>query len=332
MAKELVRKCSHCKHNGHNSRTCNGKGCIKLFGVTINLVEDEKNHELVESMRKCKSMGNLQACNTEHIDAGYLSDGLIHERAKAAHERKKGTPWTEEEHRAFLIGLEKLGKGDWRGISKNFVPTRTPTQVASHAQKYFLRLAGTEKKRRRSSLFDMSFKEPTSPPQASAASPSHKAPEISQVASTSLVAPLRNIGEIQGQASTSGPIATFEKPPLSPMSRSYGVTDFHGMRYMVGASTNGQNFPAPNHMQAMSFVPVMNFPNQGYFGLPSSHGNFATCAPFMLSRDLLPQPVHQGASQAGPGTSGTKKDGLELSIGVLSIEELKKLDCTLSAK
>ena len=67
-----------------------------------------------------------------------------------------GVPWTEEEHRTFLIGLQKLGKGDWRGISRNFVKTRTPTQVASHAQKYFLRRNNLNKRRRRSSLFDMS--------------------------------------------------------------------------------------------------------------------------------------------------------------------------------
>ncbi|KAK4589152.1 hypothetical protein RGQ29_019943 [Quercus rubra] len=38
----------------------------------------------------------------------------------------------------FLLGLQKLGKGDWRGIACNYVISRTPTQVASHAQKYFI--------------------------------------------------------------------------------------------------------------------------------------------------------------------------------------------------
>ena len=51
--------------------------------------------------------------------------------------------------------MEKLGKGDWRGISRNYVTTRTPTQVASHAQKFFLRQSSMGKKKRRSSLFDM---------------------------------------------------------------------------------------------------------------------------------------------------------------------------------
>ncbi|XP_050222284.1 transcription factor MYBS2-like [Mercurialis annua] len=70
--------------------------------------------------------------------------------------RKKGKPWSEEEHRKFLEGLEKLGKGDWKGISKKFVSSRTSTQVASHAQKYFLRQISSHKKKRRSRLFDMS--------------------------------------------------------------------------------------------------------------------------------------------------------------------------------
>jgi len=66
-----------------------------------------------------------------------------------------GVAWTEEEHKSFLIGLQKLGKGDWRGISRHFVFTRTPTQVASHAQKYFIRQTNVSKRKRRHSLFDI---------------------------------------------------------------------------------------------------------------------------------------------------------------------------------
>ncbi|XP_054819271.1 transcription factor DIVARICATA-like [Prosopis cineraria] len=70
-------------------------------------------------------------------------------------ERKKGIPWTEEEHKLFLLGLKKHGKGDWRNISRNFVLTRTPTQVASHAQKYFIRQLSGGKDKRRASIHDI---------------------------------------------------------------------------------------------------------------------------------------------------------------------------------
>ncbi|GAA0164275.1 DNA-binding transcription factor [Lithospermum erythrorhizon] len=75
--------------------------------------------------------------------------------SRAELERRKGIPWTEEEHRLFLLGLDKFGKGDWRSISRNFVISRTPTQVASHAQKYFIRLNSMNRDRRRSSIHDI---------------------------------------------------------------------------------------------------------------------------------------------------------------------------------
>ncbi|KAL8251943.1 hypothetical protein R6Q59_035636 [Mikania micrantha] len=73
------------------------------------------------------------------------------------HERRKGIPWTEEEHRRFLMGLQVHGKGDWRSISRNYVMTKTPTQVASHAQKYYARQHADGKDKRRPSIHDITM-------------------------------------------------------------------------------------------------------------------------------------------------------------------------------
>ncbi|XP_016447763.1 transcription factor MYBS3 [Nicotiana tabacum] len=181
----MTRRCSHCNNNGHNSRTCpttrggattggvggssgsgGASGGVRLFGVRLT---DGS------IMKKSASMGNLSSLHSyhsssspnppgspssdvPHLPDGYLSDDPNTHASISANrrlERKKGVPWTEEEHRLFLLGLQKLGKGDWRGISRNFVTSRTPTQVASHAQKYFIRQSNATRRKRRSSLFDI---------------------------------------------------------------------------------------------------------------------------------------------------------------------------------
>ncbi|KAK1550712.1 hypothetical protein Q3G72_023527 [Acer saccharum] len=178
----MGRKCSHCGNVGHNSRTCTAYrgaaaasdvavGGLRIFGVHLDVSSSSSSSSIPSMMKKSFSMDcfpsssssspssslstTLVTIDEDHNKTsinGYLSDGLMTARTQ---EKKKGVAWTEEEHRTFLMGLEKLGKGDWRGISKNFVKTRTPTQVASHAQKYFLRQVSLTKKKRRSSLFDM---------------------------------------------------------------------------------------------------------------------------------------------------------------------------------
>lgn len=70
---------------------------------------------------------------------------------------RRNCPWTEAEHRLFLLGLEEYGRGNWRDIAAHYVSTRTPTQVASHAQKYFLRegLPASRREKRRPSIHDI---------------------------------------------------------------------------------------------------------------------------------------------------------------------------------
>lgn len=111
--------------------------------------------EMDEDIRNIE-MGNVQI-PAYPVPGDTLSITQLQKKVKSQDtERRKGIPWTEEEHRLFLMGLGKYGKGDWRSISRNFVITRTPTQVASHAQKYFIRLNSQNKKdKRRASIHDI---------------------------------------------------------------------------------------------------------------------------------------------------------------------------------
>jgi SHAQKYF class myb-like DNA-binding protein len=49
-------------------------------------------------------------------------------------------------NRLFERGLKRFGKGDWRSISRHFMESKSPSQFASHAQKYFLRLENSRAK------------------------------------------------------------------------------------------------------------------------------------------------------------------------------------------
>ncbi|XP_018472433.2 transcription factor MYB1R1 isoform X2 [Raphanus sativus] len=147
--------------DGTNTFACGVSKVIMLFGFRV----------VLDPMRKSVSLNNLSEYENTEVTlkiVGEDGDGQDKNKTSSCYasaddavpvssnRERKRVPWTEEEHKLFLLGLEKVGKGNWKGISKNFVKSRTSTQVASHAQKYFLRRSNlNRRRRRRSSLFDM---------------------------------------------------------------------------------------------------------------------------------------------------------------------------------
>ena len=93
----MTRRCSHCSHNGHNSRTCPNRG-VKLFGVRLT----------DGSIRKSASMGNLlhyagsggasgggasPADGGDHggdAAEGYASEDFVPGSSSSSRERKRG--------------------------------------------------------------------------------------------------------------------------------------------------------------------------------------------------------------------------------------------------
>jgi len=113
----MTRRCSHCSHNGHNSRTCPNRG-VKLFGVRLT----------DGSIRKSASMGNLTHYagsgsgplhagsnnpgspgeTPDHGTAadGYASEDFVPGSSSSSRERKKGWIFFLKKDYFFLMDFK----------------------------------------------------------------------------------------------------------------------------------------------------------------------------------------------------------------------------------
>ncbi|XP_057424634.1 transcription factor SRM1-like [Lotus japonicus] len=124
-------------------------------------------------LKEIRERYELLALDIKNIEEGpapdFIGDWVPEPIAKGSTSSQKNTkktspnqsekkvPWTTEEHLKLLEGIKKRGKGQWKQISSEFVKTKTPTQIASHAQKLYLHRNGTPKRRKRTSIYDLTI-------------------------------------------------------------------------------------------------------------------------------------------------------------------------------
>ncbi|KAK1385365.1 Transcription factor SRM1 [Heracleum sosnowskyi] len=208
-------------------------------------IQEIKQHYqlLVDDIEQIES-GNVPLPNYNY-SAGRAS--------RTEQDRRKGIAWSEEEHRLFLLGLEKYGKGDWRSISRNFVVTRTPTQVASHAQKYFIRLNSMNKDRRRSSIHDITNVNDVAVPQgpiigqtngSSGGSSGKPSKQVSQSPAAPSGVPMYG-GTTIGQPVGGHLISAIGTPMIPPQHMAYGVRAPVPGQMVPGAMGPGA-YPVPH--------------------------------------------------------------------------------------
>ncbi|XP_030936565.1 myb-like protein J [Quercus lobata] len=215
---------------------------------------------------------------------------VVREPSIAVDQKPKGKRWTEEEHKLFLIGLNQLGKHDWKEISQKFVITKTPAQVASHAQKYFLRQAETNKMKRRPSVFDLTLQ--------NEAEISPSAPKDCQVSQTK-----------KSDAESSSESLALDIPPLAQIPASVcGAPSYCQIPSMVGMP--GSALFIPN--------PMVNFTSQSYScWLPGTQQTFCTRASDIIDPSNIPSPPSfcRSLSDLGSRLSSIARDVEELTIG-----------------
>ncbi|KAF6154367.1 hypothetical protein GIB67_026823 [Kingdonia uniflora] len=286
-----------------------------LRGINVDHVphvpDESWKNVVVETPKKvvADDLRGVNGVHVPHVPEEERWNNVVVEIPRRDAFRRKGYPWTEDEHRSvnlgltcfqglFLLGLNKHGKGDWKSIAKNFVVTRTPTQVASHAQKYFLRLKyPTFLRRGRSSVLDIHSVNPV---------------KISKKGgkSTKIAGNFKKIAPSPYPPAKSVPLSHYPwdssrlrnkcVSPVVPMGRNFApMPSFHGQGY--GNSSN--NYLNGSNYGLNAFNHVSNNPlsgsNYGFnaFNPVSNNLNYTPNCFNLVPSGLDPMP--QGFASTG---------------------------------
>ena len=122
---------------------------LNSFNSTMN--EDKKESQATNFRNEKFNSKSSIDYNNQDIDNAQGNILSHHKRKKEetvsqfhdtgiSHSNEKGSAgrWTEEEHRLFVEAIQKHGK-NWKMIEK-MVQSRSPTQLRSHAQKFFIKI------------------------------------------------------------------------------------------------------------------------------------------------------------------------------------------------
>ena len=137
--------------------------------TVINNADASNKSTVVTPKISIKFVGATQKNSKKRVSETPSGNG----KAKATSKRKKKRAkkplspgqstgrWTEEEHKAFLRGLATYGN-EWKKVAQH-IPTRSSSQLRSHAQKYFAKL-----QRKEDSWLELQRKQPRDPGAATA--------------------------------------------------------------------------------------------------------------------------------------------------------------------
>mmetsp|Transcript_29042 Transcript_29042/g.40870 ORF Transcript_29042/g.40870 Transcript_29042/m.40870 type:complete len:538 (-) Transcript_29042:393-2006(-) len=110
-----------------------------MYSMDITVELMRKDRVIEEQQRRIVQLEmELDRCRKQIDELLYAKEKLTKAEPKVE-DKAQSRYWTPEEHQRFLEAVKKFGLKDVKAVA-SYVGTRNPTQVRTHAQKYYLRL------------------------------------------------------------------------------------------------------------------------------------------------------------------------------------------------